>query len=36
VAFGSPQEFLRIDHPEVQAFAASFATSLPTRPGAPT
>jgi len=36
VAVGSPQEFLRIDHPEVQAFAASFATSPPTRPGAST
>src|SRR5260221_6294347 len=36
VAVGSPQEFLRIDHPEVQAFAASFATSPPTQPGAST
>jgi osmoprotectant transport system ATP-binding protein len=34
VAVGSPQEFLHIDHPEVQAFAASFATYRPTPPGA--
>jgi osmoprotectant transport system ATP-binding protein len=31
VAAGSPQEFLRIDHPEVRAFTAS----LETAPGAP-
>jgi osmoprotectant transport system ATP-binding protein len=30
VAAGSPQEFLRIDHPEVRAFAAS----LESAPGA--
>jgi osmoprotectant transport system ATP-binding protein len=36
VAAGSSQEFLRIDHPEVQAFAACLDTSPPARPGAST
>jgi len=36
VAVGTPQEFLRIDHPEVHAFTASLATSLVTPPGAST
>ena len=31
VASGSPENFLRIDHPEVRAFAASLAV----HPGAP-
>ena len=34
VATGAPQEFLKLDHPEVRAFTASLATSPATLPGA--
>jgi osmoprotectant transport system ATP-binding protein len=35
VASALPQDFLRLDHPEVRAFTASLAPSLITPPGAP-
>jgi osmoprotectant transport system ATP-binding protein len=36
IAIGTPQEFLRTDHPEVRSFTASLTTSLLTSPGAST